>query len=357
MPSNGTVTVFGAYGHTGRFVVAELCRRGGTPILAGRDAAQLRAMRTAYPELETRVANVDQPHLLDAAMSGSVAVINCAGPFGDTVIPIVEAALRSGVHYLDLAAEQQAVLTVFERFAAPARHAGVTVIPAMAFYGGLGDLMATAAMADWEDADEIAIAVALDSWRPTRGTRLTGARNRGRRFIFSHNTLEQADPPPGRRWTFPKPFGALDVVPLSLAEAITMPRHLRTPEIRMFLNEAPLADLHNPDTPPPTPADASGRSSQCFVMDVIASRKAAERRIAARGRDIYATTASIVVEATERIINGLARTTGVVAAGEAFDARDFLHALSPAHLDITEQPDGDAESLDGSMLNATYSRP
>ena len=246
--SSNRVTVFGAYGHNGRFVVAELCKRGGTPILAGRDAAQLRAMRTAYPELETRVANVEQPHLLDAAISGSVAVINCAGPFGDTVIPVMEAALRSGVHYPDLAAEQLAVLTLFERFAERAHKAGVTVVPAMAFYGGLGDLMATAIMADWEDADEIAIAVALDSWKPTRGTRLTGARNRGPRFIFSNNTLERADPPQGRKWNFPKPFGELDVVPLALAETITMSRHLRTREIRMFLNEAPLADLHHPDS-------------------------------------------------------------------------------------------------------------
>src|SRR5262249_50413356 len=143
----------------------------------------------------------------------------------------------------------------------------------------------------------------------------------------------------GRRWTFPQPFGELDVVPLPLAETVTISRHLRAPEIRMFLNEAPLADLHNPDTPPPTPADASGRSSQRFVMDVIVRRRDAERRLVARGRDIYATTAPLVVEATERIINGLASRSGVLAAGDAFDARDFLKALSPTHLDITEQLD------------------
>jgi len=46
-------------------------------------------------------------------------------------------------------------------------------------------------------ADEICIAVALDSWKPTRGTRLTGERNHGRRFILSNNKLVRADPPPG----------------------------------------------------------------------------------------------------------------------------------------------------------------
>jgi hypothetical protein len=190
-------------------------------------------------------------------------------------------------------------------------------------------------MDDWEAADEICIAVALDSWKPTRGTRLTGQRNPGRRFIFSEGKLERADPPPGRAWNFPTPFGPQEVVGLSLAEAITISRHLETREIRAFINTAPLADLRDPDTPPPTAADESGRSSQIFLVDVIVRRGTEERRVVASGRDIYAVTAPIVVEAAERIVNGLARRNGVVAAGEAFDARDFLNALSPAHLTIS----------------------
>ena len=47
--SNQTVAVFGAYGHTGRFVVSELVRRGWTPIASGRDASKLNALGAAYP--------------------------------------------------------------------------------------------------------------------------------------------------------------------------------------------------------------------------------------------------------------------------------------------------------------------
>jgi hypothetical protein len=65
-------------------------------------------------------------------------------------------------------------------------------------------------------------------------------------------------------------------------------------------------------------------------MDVIARRGRHERRVIARGRDIYAVTAPIVVEAAQRIAAGAIRTTGVVAAGEAFDARDFLGSLDSA---------------------------
>jgi hypothetical protein len=323
-------TVFGAYGHTGRFVVAELRRRGWTPVLSGRDSQRLTAAAREDPKTEVRVATVDDAASLDAALAGSDLVINCAGPFIDTSLPIVEAAIRSRVHYLDVAAEQSAVLQVFGRFREDPRTAGVVIVPAMAFFGGLGDLMATAAMGDWNSADEICIAVALDGWRPTRGTRLTGQRNPGRRFTLSKGQLAFGDPLPPGRWTFPAPFGDQEVVEFPLAETITVSRHIRTPDIRGLMNAGPLADLRDPGTPPPARADESGRSSQVFLMDVIARRGPLERRVTARGRDIYAVTAPIVVEAAERIAAGAVESTGVLAAGEAFDARDFLESLESA---------------------------
>jgi short subunit dehydrogenase-like uncharacterized protein len=130
MTLNQTVAVFGAYGHTGRFVVSELRKRGWTPILSGRDADKLNAVGNAHRELEVRVASVDDPASLDRAISGARAVINCAGPFIDTAAPVIEAALRARIHYLDVAAEQLAVLATFERFADVARDAGIVIAPA-----------------------------------------------------------------------------------------------------------------------------------------------------------------------------------------------------------------------------------
>jgi len=329
---NRTVVVFGAYGHTGRFVVSELRKRGFTPVLSGRDAAKLEEVAKAQPRLEVRVASVDNPASLDHALCSAAAVINCAGPFLDTAIPVIEAALRAQIHYLDIAAEQAAVLGVFEHFAGVAQDASSVIVPAMAFFGGLGDLLATAAMGDWTAADEICIAVALDSWHPTRGTRITGERNPGRRFFFSNNTLERRDTPPMRIWDFPSPFGTQDAASLSFAESIVIPRHLLTPEIHAYMNLAPIKDVRNPETPAPTAADQSGRSSQTFLIEAVVQRGSAERRAVARGRDIYAITAPIVVEATHRILSGLVKRMGVVAAGEAFAAQDFLMSLSPSYL-------------------------
>jgi NAD(P)-dependent dehydrogenase (short-subunit alcohol dehydrogenase family) len=341
---NKQVTVYGAYGHTGRFVVSELRKRGLRPVLSGRSVAKLRALGEAHPTLDTRVATVDDSSSLSAALSGSSAVINCAGPFLDTSAPIIEAAIRAGIHYLDVTAEQLAVRAAFERFADAAQDASIVIAPAVAFYGGLADLLATAAMGSWASADEIRVAIALDSWQPTLGTRVTGKRNTARRFVISNDKLEfLADPPPTAVWDFPPPFGKQDVVGLPFSEIITISNHLQAAEVHSYINVAPLRDVRDPDTPVPVAADESGRSSQIFLVDVIARKGTEERHATAHGRDIYAVTAPIVVEATERILEGRFTRTGVAAAGELFDAQDFLESLSPEHLDwdtsaVSESP-------------------
>jgi NAD(P)-dependent dehydrogenase (short-subunit alcohol dehydrogenase family) len=339
MESDRTVTVFGAYGHTGRFVVSELRRRGWNAILSGRDGGKLRALQQTYPECDAREATVEDGASLDRALTGASAVINCAGPFADTAIPVVEAALRARIHYLDVTAEQPVVLAVIERFAEAARTAHVAVLPGMAFYGALGDLLATATMGDWTSANEICIRVALDRWNPTRGTRLTGQRNSVHQ-IFSANRLQDPESPHPHQWNFPPPFGRQEVALLPLAETVVISRHLRTSKIGNYINASSLADIRDPNTPPPTATDKTGRSSQIFAMDVVVRQGSAERRAIATGRDIYAISAPIVVEAADRVLSGRVKSSGVMAAGETFDAYDFLTRLSP-HLafELQRMPD------------------
>jgi short subunit dehydrogenase-like uncharacterized protein len=130
-------------------VTGPLCRiereRGWTPILSGRDEDKLKALGGLAPGLDRRPANIDDAGSLDRALAHAAAVINCAGPFAATSAPLIEAALRARIPYLDVAAEVEANVDTFEHYAACAREVGIAVVPAMAFYGGLGDLLATAA--------------------------------------------------------------------------------------------------------------------------------------------------------------------------------------------------------------------
>jgi hypothetical protein len=289
--------------------------------------------------LEVRPASVEDPATLDAALAGAAAVVNCAGPFATTAAPLVEAALRAGLPYLDVAAEIEANVDTFAHFADRARAAGAVVVPAMAFYGGLGDLLATAAMGDWEQADEVHIAYGLSGWHPTAGTRAAGAVSRerrgGRRVRYTKGALEYVDDAlPTLEWSFPEPMGRRAVIgEFSMADVVTVPSHLAVPEVHSYMTVEAAQDLSAPDTPAPTAADEHGRSEQTFLVDVLVRSGDRERRAVATGRDIYAITAPLVVEAVDRVLSGRTRTTGVVSAGELFDAPDFLRALSP-HLTV-----------------------
>jgi len=341
---SGRIAVFGATGHTGRFVVAELLRRGCVPVLVARDAARLEAFRQAVDQadgqpLETRVASIDDLSSLDRAFHDVAVVINCAGPFLDTAQPVIEAALRVRANYLDVTAEQGSAQDTFERFDSAAKEQNIVVAPAMAFYGGLADLMVTALMQGWDHADTLEIGIALDSWMPTLGTRLTGKRNTARRLVVAGGQLVPlADPLPQSVREFPAPFGTQDVMALPFTEIITISKHLRIANVNTFINLTPIKDIRNPDTPPPVAEDEYGRSNQVFMLDALVSRGDQTRRVTVRGHDIYAVTAPIVVEAAVRILDGRAKTTGARAAGELFDVRDFLNGLSPEHLAIEFDP-------------------
>jgi hypothetical protein len=307
---NEHVAVLGAGGHTGKFVIAELRRRGMTPIPCGRGTD------------------------LDLALRGADAVINCAGPFASTAAPTIESAVRAGIPYLDVTAELEVVTDTFATYA----DAGIPIVPAVAFYGGLGDLLATAAIDDWSSADHLTIAYALSSWHPTAGTTATGRvsaqRRDGRRIAYYDHRLQYVAGDALRtEWTFPAPIGTRPVVgEFTMADSVTAPTHLTVPEIATFMSSNAVDDLRAADPSGPVAVDEHGRSAQTFLVEVIARSGGAERRTSASGQDIYAVTAPLVVEAAVRILGGEGDTAGVASVGARFDAKDFLSSLAPQHL-------------------------
>ncbi|MFE9745919.1 saccharopine dehydrogenase family protein [Saccharothrix saharensis] len=120
--------VYGAYGYTGTLVAELAVRRGLRPVLAGRDAAKVRALAERLG-LEHRVFGLEEAA---RALADVDAVAHCAGPFSSTSGPMVDACLTSKTHYLDITGE----IDVFEavsRRDEDAKRAGVVLLPGAGF--------------------------------------------------------------------------------------------------------------------------------------------------------------------------------------------------------------------------------
>jgi Saccharopine dehydrogenase NADP binding domain len=334
------VAVSLAAGHTGRFVVADLLRREIVPIAIVRDPAALSEANFPQPQVLRRQASIDDAKLLDQALHGAHAVINCAGPFVETADAVTGSALRAGIHYLDLTAEQPSVCATLDKYDVAARQAGIAVVPAMGFYGGFADLLVTAALGDWDHADTIDIMIGLDRWYPTRGTRITGEKNKTRRMIVAEGRISPMPLPPTEKyWEFGDPLGRQAMVEVPFSEIILISRHVKTAELHTHLSRIALGDVRDPATPAPQAVDSTGRSPQRFVVDAIVRQEGKSRRISARGRDIYAFSASLVCEVTARLLEGRFSRVGAQPPGAIFDAREVLSALTPDYLTLEDRAD------------------
>src|SRR5260370_23801687 len=126
--TKSVVAIIGATVYTGRFVIAELLRRGMTPIAIARDANALSAANLPENEVYRRQASLNDAVSLDRGLHEAQAVIKCAGPFVATADAVVSAAFLAGIPYVDVAAERVIAGHRLGTFHTTARNAGITAI-------------------------------------------------------------------------------------------------------------------------------------------------------------------------------------------------------------------------------------
>ena len=123
--------IYGANGYTGELITRTAVERGMRPIIAGRNAAAIKALAEKHG-LEHRVFSLEQTDKLDAALQEAATVLHCAGPFSLTSRQMGEACLRTKTHYTDITGE----IAVFEACAAAdakAKEAGIMIMPGVGF--------------------------------------------------------------------------------------------------------------------------------------------------------------------------------------------------------------------------------
>jgi len=162
--------VYGAYGYTGRLIVARAVAAGMKPVVAGRDADKLESLALEFG-LSQRCFDVGDVAALRKGLDGMRAVLNCAGPFSRTASAMISACLQLKVHYLDITGEIDVFAYAHSNDSAARKH-GIALIPGVGFDVVPTDCLAAMLARELPDANELILAFDAGGG-PSRGTALT----------------------------------------------------------------------------------------------------------------------------------------------------------------------------------------
>jgi uncharacterized protein YbjT (DUF2867 family) len=319
------IAIYGATGHTGRLVAAELLARGQDLVLAGRNADALKALAEELGA-PAHVAPLDDPAALRALVEDATVLIHCAGPFSVTGEPVASAAAEAGCHYVDHAVEVHHVKHMFDAYPATARRTGAVMVPSVSFYGGLGDLLAGAVAGGLSGVDRVIVGYAVTGWRLTAGARATATQlfAETERVTYTDGALHVGYVEPRNVvFPFPPPLGPRAMIaPVPFPEAVTVPRHVAARQVEAqltahtFTEDGVFTGEH---------VDLATRAGTDFTIAVQAIPGGAGQL---SGRDLWRAGALASVEAALRLARGEGPAGGgVYSAAEAFQAGEFLRAL------------------------------
>ncbi|MFB4320694.1 saccharopine dehydrogenase NADP-binding domain-containing protein [Actinomadura sp. 21ATH] len=328
------IAIYGAYGHTGRLVATELLARDHHLLLTGRDPHALRTLATeldAPHRVQTRTAPLDDTAALHQIARDATVIVHCAGPFSRTGRPIANAALAGHCHYIDHAVESHHVKHLFDAYQTPARDAGITMIPGLSFYGGLGDLLASAVTTGHTALDRVIVGYAVTGWRLTPGAKDTAAQ-----LFAETDRITYSDgahhigyiEPTNTVFPFPPPLGPRTVIaPFPSCDIVTIPRHVPARNVDLRLTAA---TFEEPGVFDSEHIDADARARTDFTVAVLSTAEPGTPGAHghATGHDLWRAGALASAEAAARIATGHGPAkTGVLSTAEAFPARPFLRDL------------------------------
>lgn len=354
------IAVYGATGFTGGLVAERLAQMEVEFAVGGRNESKLEELAddvaTGGRRPETVVAGVDEPRRLDSLMAEAEVVINCAGPFVDLGPPVVEAALRTGTHYLDTTGEQEFIRRVAGDFDDDARRRGVALMPACAYEYALGDLAAEIAHAD--AASRIVVAYAVRNFKMSHGTKKSMVRMLSSEGWTYRGGKHQSKRPGYRLFDVPFPDGKRQKgVWIPGGEAVTVPRrggvsrvetcvvatggmaHLGATVVGLVpgLLELlkPLADRIVEMTSG-NPHEAADEAAEYLV--VAFDPRNGEPYVTLSGVDPYSVTARVITEAASRMTGDDPVRTGFVGPADLFEPRELLETVGVEVIDPENRP-------------------
>ncbi len=95
--------IYGANGFSGNLAVEEACKRGLTPVLAGRSQSVKDLANSK--NLEYQIFSLTSANEVASQIKGFTLIANCAGPFSETAEVMIQACIQAKVHYIDITGE------------------------------------------------------------------------------------------------------------------------------------------------------------------------------------------------------------------------------------------------------------
>ncbi|MFT3810096.1 MAG: saccharopine dehydrogenase NADP-binding domain-containing protein [Micropepsaceae bacterium] len=159
------VLVLGGAGAIGRHVAAGAlaCSAAGHVIVADRDGTAAAAVAASHPgRAESLALDIFDPAQLASAVERADAVLNCAGPFYKTSLPVLQAAIAAKKPYLDVCDGWDTTRDLLALDGA-VRAAGIPAIIGLGGSPGLTNLLARIAAAELDACETVVTVAGIDA--------------------------------------------------------------------------------------------------------------------------------------------------------------------------------------------------
>ncbi len=187
-----TFLLYGANGYTGELIARYASGYGLKPILAGRRREAIEPLAVQLG-LSFRVMDLTDSSALKTALNEVSLVVHAGGPYDLTAIPMIEACMESGTHYLDLNGDTE-VFAMLQAYDDRARKKNIMIMPGAGFDVVPTDCMAMHLKNRMPDAVSLKIAFVIVGSALSRGTSITTLQKLGMPGATRKNGLIVPEP-------------------------------------------------------------------------------------------------------------------------------------------------------------------
>jgi len=227
--------VLGGTGAMGQGVARDLIKQEQVKNVVLGDIAtdpeRVQAKLRASEKVSLKKVDVNDHAGLIAAIKGADVVINCAGPFYKTAVPVAKAAVEARVNYIDICDDYQGTEILFaSEIDGAAKSAGITVLTGMGSDPGTNNVIVRYYADRMDRVDDIALYWVVSIADLSEGAAWDHSLHMitGKVPQFLDGRLEYVEGGTGEETdTFLEPLGTCRVRYVGHPQPLTIPRYIK----------------------------------------------------------------------------------------------------------------------------------